>query len=809
MAKEYRAEADLKAKTRSFRKTELTTIFVVTLIFFYVGMSICMIHEARNTGLSETFTVFAQNPTYMFKYFSFDYNFGSGWFPVMIPLLLMYPTLSFLSYTLRKLKLVDDLNAIEGTAIWANIESLLKRYADWHKKTCANVKSNIILGERFRIGIKLCKRALNILICGITGTGKSRFYVKPNILQLNACYIVNDPSGGTMADTGEFLRRNGYEVRCFNTKDMGHCNTYNPLKYCRTEADIRKTSNVLVKSLNASYNNGEGAKGAQDPFWDDAMFALMSCLIALMVTKPKGSDIPYAQIPEIMGKKLYMPVLSNISRLTRMANSKWDARTSAVVPYQGARVGDPQNATANASELALIFENLRKYEAEKQGCTPEFIKEPFALKAWQDFKVAPEKTSTTILMTVTTKLSMFNIEEVEKLTNSDTVDLDSIGTNKVALFLVLPTIDSTYNFLTACFHTQLFDTLYAKGDNQMRGSSYFETPEGDFIKWLAKDEDVKAFKESIKRCTYKKCGNGIVTGEHDGKKISFDDSWYDIFDNTGNFITRKQTLAQAQTFIEGCKYAKKKTPRDVALPLHTRFILDEFATTGEIPNFLGIIATVRKYNIGVDVIIQDYTQLKKMYKEDWETIDSNCPFTLFLGGSGVTNNEHLVKKIGQATKRKGNTSIDGNQKTSGSYDTKNRDLIQAAELGRLEYENEVILISGEQPLFETKYDVLNHPNYKFTTEYCKFMGLDACAFDTSVYEIHDVDVVVKVEGENAPASQTSTENNAFTNRLGHMHFPQIKKITLPDTITEFEKAFGVKFDNVTTINPMSATPVEV
>lgn len=823
MAREYTAEADLKKREKSFARNELGTIIIVTLVLFYIGMSVCMIHDARQTGLLDSFMVLISNPLYLFKYFSFtDYKYGGGWFPLMFMLMLLYPAIAFTDYTMRKLRLHDRLESLKGTAVWADITYLLHRYADWMGKTCSNVRSNLILGERMRIGFIKSKMAINVLIDGVSGSGKSRFYVKPNILQLNSCYIINDPSGGTMADTGEFLRRNGYDVRCINVKDLKNCNTYNPLKYCRTEADIRKISNTLVTSLNQAYSesSGAGPGGAQDPFWNDAMFALMTCLIALMTTKPKGEDTPYAQIPEIMGKKLYLPVLSNISRLTRMANNKWDARSSAVVPYKGARVGDTQNATANGSELALIFENLRKYEAERQGCDPAFIREPFALKAWQDFKVAPEKTSTTILMTVTTKLSMFNIEEVEMLTNSDTVDLDSLGTSKVALFLLLPTTDTTYNFLTACLHTQLFDMLMLhKGDMQMRGSHYYETPDRDFIKWFAKDdESEKDYKKALANCTYKKCGNGVKTGTtyKDGKeiKVSFDDSWYDIYDGNGNYLTRRQTLPMAEAFINGCKHAKRCTPRDVALPLHTRFILDEWGTTGEIPNFLTIIANVRKYNIGCDVIVQDYAQAKKRYKEDWETLDTNCPYTLFLGGNGVSNNEHLVKKIGQATKRSENNSVEGNRKASGSYNIDGRDLIQSAELGRLEYENCVVLIAGEQPLFEKKYDVVNHPNYKLTSEYVKSIGLEdeACVLDRSVYVINDTEVVLRVDNSDTiegTVTEGPATDSSFAGRLGHMHFPQIKKISLPDTVSDFEKMFGVKFDAISTVNPMSATPVEV
>lgn len=819
MAKEYVYESDIKTKEKQFKRSELSTILVILAVILYVGLSLGMIAGIYpSIGLSGVFLKFIKNPVYIFQHGYIGPELNNIYTILTVCIFITVAAFQLLGYTIRKMRLHNNLETLKGSAIWADINYLLNKYTDWDekRKSYRNVFSNYILSNNFFVGIKTCMKAINVLILGYTGSGKSRGVVKPNMMQLNSCYVITDPSGGTMADEGEFMRRNGYDIKCFDIKNMGHCNTYNPLRYCYKESDIRRLTTTLVKALQPE---AEQSNSSKDPFWDDAMFALMCGEIALLTTIPDGSDVPYAQIPEIMGGKLYLPALSNIGELTRIANRKWDPRTSAVKPFKGAHAGDSQNNTANASELALIFENLRKWEAERQGCEPAYIEEPFALKQWNDFKIAPEKTSTTVLMTVNTKMSMFNIKEVRDLTNSDTIHLEDFGTNKVCLFMALPTGDPTYNFLASCLYTQLFDILYKKGDNKMKGSHFLETPKGDFIKWFEPGEDYSAYLESIKNCTYEKCGFSIKEGVEiikKGKKkieqkVKFDDSWYDIYTSDHVFITRKQRLSDAQEFINGCKRAKVKTPRDVDLPLRTRFVLDEFATTTQIPDFLEKLATVRKYNIGCDIFVQDFVQLKNKYKDDWETFDSNCPFTVDLGSSGVTTNEYLVKKIGQATKRTEQNSIGGgNKNISGSYQTDGRDLIQAAEIGRLEDDEQLILIIGEQPLKDKKYEITKHPNYKLTPEYCRRIGVDACVFDDSCYEDIHYDVIIRASSEDTPNTDTSEGfDRAFTERLGKPHFPSVKKITLPDSKEEFEKLFGVQLETTAFVDSSTSEPTSI
>jgi len=156
-------------------------------------------------------------------------------------------------------------------------------------------------------------------------------------------------------------------------------------------------------------------------------------------------------------------------------------------------------------------------------------------------------------------------------------------------------------------------------------------------------------------------------------------------------------------------------------------LMDEFPNIGEVPEFKEKLATMRGYEISCTVICQSITQLKGMYPDDYEVIDGNCPFLIFLGGDENSNNEYLAKKIGSATVKGANNSVDS-KKVSDSYNVEERALLKAEEFGRIDYSQEVVFIYGEQPIMDDKFDYPAHRNYKFSRDFAADCGTDAVMF---------------------------------------------------------------------------------
>lgn len=736
-----------------------------------------------------------ENP---FGMFPIDYSPG-------LPLFLTGMTAAgfFLMYQYDKIRTHNNLDTLKGSTEWANIKEIRAKYADFtgaKNDDYVHAYSNAILSNKMYMSFNTRKtfQTLNTLILGASGTGKSRYFLKPNLLQLNASFVITDPSGGIMNECGEMLRRFGYNVRVFDVATMMNCNTYNPLKYCYQESDIKKIVQAFIKNTDSSGGKGGGNK---DPFWDDSMNAFLCACISLLCTTPQecitpdgrkipAHNLPYGRIPEITGGTVYKECFATLAEITRMANSKW-TKDCGIELYtmkstgDTAKLGDGKNNGANASKLAAIFENLRMWEADRQGCSPDEIVKPYTLREWENFRIAPEKTSTTILMTTAVRLDPFNIEQVKDLTSSDNICLDTFSEQKDALFLIIPAEDKTYNFLISFIYTQLFDILYKKGA-KMRGRKRVTLPNGDFVKLFSKEEStpdssgkceadrlIELMKnakvsEEIPAHPDKDCHlTGSVAGKGKGKKglakkVPFFDGWYEILDSEGNYICRRPTKELAEEYVKQLKDLKVDTMKgSEALPNHVRFLMDEFPNIGEVPEFLEKLSTIRKYEISVTVICQTITQLKGMYPDNYEVIDANCATTIFLGGTENSNNEYISKKMGTATVKSSSNSVD-NKKVSQSLQTDQRELMKPEELGRMPKSKQIVIMDAEQPIYDDKFDYPNHKNYKYTNDYASDIGLrDAVLFDRSGFKPpEDKGVTAKAETVTAiPEIFPLTEEN--------------------------------------------------
>lgn len=640
-------------------------------------------------------------------------------------------------------------------------------------------------------------RALNMLILGATGSGKSRYYLKPNILQMNTSFVVTDPKGEILDSMGEVLRKNGYNVRVFNISDSGlekgETDTYNPLKYCTSEAAIR----VLVETFMKNMNPGDSK--SNDPFWDDSTKMFLSACVGFLTQKPKGSDLPYSLIPEVSGGTCYKPCFANLCELTRMAGNKFKPG-GKVKLADGVVIEPDKNAPQKGSELGAIFENIRMYEAKIQGCDPSAIEKPYCLREWENFWGTPEKTATTIMTTTAVKLDPFNIEAVKNMTSDDTVNLDTFGTGRDALFLIIPPADKTYNFLVSLMETQLFKLLYALGDSGCVGSRFLKLKNGELVKFfpatiVEKEDEFKAKVEAIKHSTMVRQGDPSVykgvhkyensKGETVKEEVTFTDEWYDIVDADGELVTRRNNEQMAKQYLKDLQDAYVYVPHVPEIPCHVRFLMDEFPNIGEVPEFKEKLATMRGYEISTTVICQSITQLKGMYEKDYEVIDGNCPFVIYLGGDENATCEYISKKMGSSTVKGQNNSVDS-KKISDSYNIEERALMKPEEIGRMDYSKQLVLIYGEQPIMDDKYDYCNHKNYKLCRDYAADCGTDAYKFDRKALPgLHPTVIEWEGEVETATAEIKPLDMKSMLAALAVSSVEEGKKRVEEQTIKRF------------------------
>ena len=281
--------------------------------------------------------------------------------------------------------------------------------------------NNILLTQEVRMSLntRQHRENLNVLVIGGSGSGKSRFYVKPNIMQLNTSYVVTDPKGELLRSCGRLLKKAGYEIRVFNLIDMSHSNNYNPFNYIYDkDGNINKT--YVMKMVNCLMKNTkqEGASGG-DQFWDDSTKAL-TLAIAFYLLEKKTDE--------------------NSNSLDRNFSTVMKMMRLAEISEQDEN---------HRSPLDDMIDELRAENPHSM-----------AVSFYADFKKAPAETAKSILISAAVRFAAFNLPEVADLTHTDNIHLDTLGDRKTALFIIIPSSDATFNFLAAMMYTQLFDTLY-------------------------------------------------------------------------------------------------------------------------------------------------------------------------------------------------------------------------------------------------------------------------------------------------------------------------------------------------------------
>ena len=569
---------------------------------------------------------------------------------------------AFFYYTMQKLW--SELSRAEhGSAKWNDdLKKYLSKYAD------SNPYKNTLLSKEVSLSMNARKTLLNnnVLVIGGSGAGKTRYFVKPNVLQTNCNMVITDPSGELLESTGVFLAEQGYQIKIFNLVQMQKSNCYNPFHYIRNEEGVIMMINCLIKNTTPP----ESKSG--DPFWEKSETALLQAICFMLRNHRPETDQNFSTVMELLRWAEVDEKDPNYeSKLDKIfLKSKQQKKSS---PFAAGPAEDPElvgflkgmhYTDPHTGEEKMNTEGKSLEELDTMGTN-------IAVKQYKIFKMGAGKTLKSILISVNVRLAAFNIAQIARLTYSDDIHLEEFaglkkGAEKQVLFVIIPAADSTFNFLVSMMYSQLFETLY--------------------------------------------------------------------------YI--------AETSPE-CKGRR--------LPRHVKFLLDEFANIGTIPEFTKKLATMRKYEISCSVILQNLAQIKTMYKDDWESIVGNCDSIVFLGGKEMTTLEYLSKELGNQTiiARSDNVSAIGSRKGGGGGGSRQRTqraLMTPDELGNMDNRECIVMIRGIDPFKTPKYDYTSHPKYSKTgdadDEYIYVNKIDNMA--DGVFSLKPSFVL---ESTNSPAKQ--------------------------------------------------------
>ena len=456
-----------------------------------------------------------------------------------------------------------------GSASWGSVRELDKKYRD------KDAGKNVILTQHLQMSMngKLHRRNLLQIIVGGSGSGKTRFLAKPNLMLANASFIVTDPKGEMLRAVGNLFLEEGYVLRVFDLIDPSKSDCYNPFCYIRKDADVFKLIDNFIKNTTP-----KGAK-ANDPFWEKSETALDAALMLYLLHEAPVED-------QNMETILYM------------------------IENGGAKEEDDDYQ----SPLDLLFEALEEEQ-------PDHI----AVRQYHIFKQAAGKTAKSILVSAAVRLASFTLPEIQRITASDDMELGKLGERKQAIFCIIPdSNDASLNFLVGMLYTQAFQELYFQADKLHQG----------------------------------------------------------------------------------------------ALPVPVRLMFDEFANVALPDGYARLQATMRSRNIMSTIILQNISQLKALFKDDWEGIIGNADSFIYLGGNEQSTHKYISELLGKETidTKTSSQSKGRNGSFSQNFQQAGRELMTPDEVRRLDNKNAIILIRGEKPVIDEKYDILKHPNIHRTED---------------------------------------------------------------------------------------------
>ena len=482
-------------------------------------------------------------------------------------------------------------NVEYGSARWGTHEDIAP-YID------PVFQNNVILTQTERLTMSSrpknpkYARNKNVLVIGGSGSGKTRFWLKPNLMQMHSSYVVTDPKGTILVECGKMLQRGApklgkdgkpvkdkhgkivyepYQIKVLNTINFKKSMHYNPFSYIHSEKDILKLVTTLIANT-----KGEGKAG--DDFWVKAETLLYCALIGYIHYE--------APVEE-----------QNFSTLIEMINSM--------------EVREDDEEFKNAVDL--MFDELKERDPNH-----------FAVRQYAKYKLAAGKTAKSILVSCGARLAVFDIAELREVTSYDELELDTLGDRRTALFLIMSDTDDSFNFLISMCYTQLFNLLCEKADDVYGGR----------------------------------------------------------------------------------------------LPVHVRCLIDECANIGQIPKLEKLVATIRSREISACLVLQAQSQLKAIYKDNADTIIGNMDSSIFLGGKEPTTLKELEAVLGKETIDTYNTGESRGRETSHSlnYQKLGKALMSQDELAVMDGGKCILQLRGVRPFLSDKYDITQHPNYKYTVD---------------------------------------------------------------------------------------------
>lgn len=456
-----------------------------------------------------------------------------------------------------------------GSASWGSVRELDKKYRD------KDAGKNVILTQHLQMSMngKLHRRNLLQIIVGGSGSGKTRFLAKPNLMLANASFIVTDPKGEMLRAVGNLFLEKGYVLRVFDLIDPSKSDCYNPFCYIRKDADVFKLIDNFIK--NTTPKNAK----SNDPFWEKSETALDSALMLYLLHEAPVED-------QNMETILYM------------------------IENGGAKEEDDDYQ----SPLDLLFEALEEEQ-------PDHI----AVRQYHIFKQAAGKTAKSILVSAAVRLASFTLPEIQRITATDDMELGKLGERKQAIFCIIPdSNDASLNFLVGMLYTQAFQELYYQADKVHQG----------------------------------------------------------------------------------------------ALPVPVRLMFDEFANVALPDGYARLQATMRSRNIMSTIVLQNISQLKALFKDDWEGIIGNADSFIYLGGNEQSTHKYISELLGKETidTKTSSQSKGRNGSFSQNFQQAGRELMTPDEVRRLDNKNAIVLIRGEKPVIDEKYDILKHPNIHRTED---------------------------------------------------------------------------------------------
>lgn len=295
-----------------------------------------------------------------------------------------------------------------GSAKWGNAKRVNKKYAN------RGIYDNKILTQKVSIGLdgRKHKRNLNTLVVGGSGAGKTRFYAKPNIMNANTSFVILDPKGELLRDTGNLLKKKGYDIKVIDLINMEKSHCYNPFVYLNDDNDVqRMVTNIFKNTM------PQGGKSS-DPFWDQAAMMLLMALVLYLHHEAPKEEQNFSMVMEMI------------------------------------RAGEiKEDAEDEDTPLDILFQRLE----EKN---PEHI----AVKYYRNYHSGSGRTLKSIQITLISRLEKFNLETLASITQTDELDLNKLGEKKMAIFAVIPDNDSSFNFIVGMLYTQLFQQLYYSAD---------------------------------------------------------------------------------------------------------------------------------------------------------------------------------------------------------------------------------------------------------------------------------------------------------------------------------------------------------